>query len=240
LYGFVATYFVSGVGILGALIVDPSKRNVSIGRSLHRRALRTLKQQQGLKKLQAGTSFPGVFLGVPVDVGSHNTREWLTNKGWDTQFPRRLTNMIIPDLSNWTAPEGLLQSIQRANITFDLIHGLENADSVLNHVGSNSNPEVLELYRAALSETKFCGIVRAKEPSGGLLGTIIISRQRSPLVMSIPPLMSHTEDIGGILAPVVPIGPLSTLTLQGLALMGIRQNKSHKALKTVLSWVRVY
>uniref|UniRef100_A0A0B7KP31 Glycoside hydrolase family 3 N-terminal domain-containing protein n=1 Tax=Bionectria ochroleuca TaxID=29856 RepID=A0A0B7KP31_BIOOC len=236
LYGFVATYFVSGVGILGALIVDPSKRNVSIGRSLHRRALRTLKQQQGLKKLQAGTSFPGVFLGVPVDVGSHNTREWLANKGWDTQFPRRLTNMIIPDLSNWTAPEGLLQSIQRANITFDLIHGLENADSVLNHVGSNSNPEVLELYRAALSETKFCGIVRAKEPSGGLLGTIIISRQRSPLVMSIPPLMSHTEDIGGILAPVVPIGPLSTLTLQGLALMGIRQNKSHKALKTVLSW----
>jgi beta-N-acetylhexosaminidase len=148
--------------------------------------------------------------------------------------------MIIPDLSTWTAPEGLLQSIQRANITFDLIHGLENADSVLNHVGSNSNPEVLELYRAALSETKFCGIVRAKEPSGGLLGTIIISRQRSPLVMSIPPLMSHTEDIGGILAPVVPIGPLSTLTLQGLALMGIRQNKSHKALKTVLSWVRVY
>lgn len=236
LYGFVATYFVSGVGILGALIVDPSKRNVSIGRSLHRRALRTLKQQQGLKKLQAGTSFPGVFLGVPVDVGSHNTREWLANKGWDTQFPRRLTNMIIPDLSNWTAPEGLLQSIQRANITFDLIHGLENADSVLNHVGSNSNPEVLELYRAALSETKFCGIVRAKEPSGGLLGTIIISRQRSPLVTSIPPLMSHTEDIGGILAPVVPIGPLSTLTLQGLALMGIRQNKSHKALKTVLSW----
>ncbi|CAI6098010.1 unnamed protein product [Clonostachys chloroleuca] len=236
LYGFVATYFVSGVGILGALIVDPSKRNVSIGRSLHRRALRTLKQQQGLKKLQAGTSFPGVFLGVPVEVGSHNTREWLANKGWDTQFPRRLTNMIIPDLSNWTAPEGLLQSIQRANITFDLIHGLENADSVLNHVGINSNPEVLELYRAALSETKFCGIVRAKEPSGGLLGTIIISRQRSPLVTSIPPLMSHTEDIGGILAPVVPIGPLSTLTLQGLALMGIRQNKSHKALKTVLSW----
>ncbi|CAG9998957.1 unnamed protein product [Clonostachys byssicola] len=236
LYGFVATYFVSGVGILGALIVDPSKRNVSIGRSLHRRALRTLKQQQGLKKLQAGTSFPGVFLGVPVDVGSHSTREWLANKGWDTQFPRRLTNMIIPDLSNWTAPEGLLQSIQRANITFDLIHGLENADSVLNHVGSHSNPEVLELYKAALSETKFCGIVRAKEPSGGLLGTIIISRQRSPLATSIPPLMSHTEDIGGILAPVVPIGPLSTLTLQGLALMGIRQNKSHKALKTVFSW----
>ncbi|CAH0052838.1 unnamed protein product [Clonostachys solani] len=236
LYGFVATYFVSGVGILGALIVDPSKRNVSIGRSLHRRALRTLKQQQGLKMLQAGTSYPGVFLGVPVDVGSHNTREWLANKGWDTQFPRRLTNMIIPDLSSWTAPEGLLQSIQRANITFDLIHGLENADSVLNHVGSHSNPEVLELYRTALSETKFCGIVRAKEPSGNLLGTIIISRQRSPLVASIPPLMSHTEDIGGILAPVVPIGPLSTLTFQGLALMGIRQNKSHKALKTVLSW----
>ena len=44
LYGFVATYFTSGVGIIGALFVDPSKRNVSIGRSLLRRALKNLKQ----------------------------------------------------------------------------------------------------------------------------------------------------------------------------------------------------
>jgi beta-N-acetylhexosaminidase len=238
LYGFVATYYTSGVGIIGALFVDPAKRNVSIGRSLLRRALKNLKQRKGLKKIQVGVCFPGVFLGAPVDAGASPTKEWLGNSGFDIQFPRRLTNMVISDLPNWSAPEGLPQSIQRANISFDLIHGLDNADGVLSHVRSNANPEVLELYRAALSESKACGIVRAKEPSGNLLGTIIICRQHSTLETYSPALMSHAEDIAGILAPVIPPGPLSTLALQGLALMGVRQNKSHKASKTVFSWVR--
>lgn len=237
LYGFVATYYTCGSGIIGALIVDPTKRNVSIGRSLLRRALKTLKQRKGIKKLQVGMTFPGVFLGVPTDAGVNSTKEWFANGGWDIQFPRRLTNMVISDLPNWAAPEGLLQSIQRVNISFDLIHGLDNAESVLSHVRNNANPEVLELYRAALAETKACGIVRAKDAAGSLLGTIIICRQNSPLVTHISPLLSHSEDVGGILAPIIPPGPLSNLALQGLALMGVRQNKSHKASRTVLSWV---
>lgn len=237
LYGFVATYFTNGVGIIGALFVDPSKRNVSIGRSLHRRALKNLTQQRGVKKVQVGMSFPGVFLGIPLDGELNTIKDWFSNSGWDTQFPRRLTNMVIHDLPNWTAPEGLLQSIQRASISFDLIHGLDNSESVLNHVRVNANPEVLELYRSALSENKACGIVRAKDGAGNILGTIIICRQNSSLVTHVPSLLSHSEDIGGILAPIVPHAPLSTLVLQGLALMGVRQNKSHKAAKTVLSWV---
>jgi beta-N-acetylhexosaminidase len=237
LYGFAATYFTSGVAIIGALLVDPTKRNLSIGRSLHRRALKTLKDQSGVQKVQVGMTFPGVFLGIPLDVEINTTKEWFAKSGWDIQFPRRLTNMIIPDLPNWSAPEGLLQSIQRANISFDLIHGLDNAEGVLNHVRQNANPEVLELYRAALSETKSCGIVRAKDSAGNLLGTIIIARQHSGLANYIPPIMSRTEDIAGILAPIIPPSPSSTLILQGLALMGVRQNKSHKATKTVMSWV---
>lgn len=236
LYGFVATYFTNGVGIIGAIFVDPSKRNISIGRSLHRRALKNLTQRSGIKKVQIGMSFPGVFLGIPLDSEVNTVKEWFATSGWDTQFPRRLTNMVINDLSSWSAPEGLLQSIQRANISFDLIHGLDNAESVLNHVRANANPEVLELYRFALSETKPCGIVRAKDAAGNLLGTIIICRQNGPLSRYLPPLLSHGEDIGGILTPIVPAGPLATLTLQGLALMGVRQNKNHKAAKTVLSW----
>ncbi|KHO01760.1 Glycoside hydrolase, superfamily [Metarhizium album ARSEF 1941] len=237
LYGFVATYFIAGVGIIGALLVDPSKRNVSIGRSLHRRALKSLCQLRSLKKIQVGTSFPGVFLGIPLDPGVNTVKEWFSNSGWDTQFPRRLTNMIINDLANWAAPEGLLQSIQRANISFDLIHGLENAESVLHHVCANANPEVLELYTFALSENKACGIVRAKDPSGNLIGTVIICRQGSPLVTYIPPLFSERGDIGGIIAPIVAPTPQTNLVLQGLALMGVRQSKGHKASKAVLSWV---
>jgi beta-N-acetylhexosaminidase len=237
LYGFVATYFVHGIGILGALIVDPSKRTMNIGRSLHRRAMKSLTQQRGIKKLQIGSAFPGVFLGIPLDMEANTVKDWFANSGWDTSFPRRLTTMAVHDLSNWTVPEGLLQSIQRANISFDLIHGLDNADSVLAHVRSNSNPDVLELYRHALSDVKSCGIVRAKDSTGTLLGTVIVCRQNSPIANFVPPLLSKAGDIGGVLAPIVSAVPLSTLVLQGLALMGARQNKSHKASKTVLSWV---
>lgn len=237
LYGFVATYFTGGVGILGAIFVEPTKRHVSIGRSLHRRALKSLSQQRGLKKVQVGASFPGVFLGIPMDGGGNTVKTWFSKSGWDTKFPKRLTNMSIPDLSSWFAPEGLLQTIQRANISFDLIHGLDNSDSVLHHVRSNGNPEVQELYRYALAETKSCGIVRAKDQAGNILGTIVICRPQSPLATYVPPLQSQTENIAGIVAPIVPPGPQATLVLQGLALMGVRQSKSHKAAKVVLSWV---
>ncbi|KAG6041268.1 hypothetical protein E4U41_005195 [Claviceps citrina] len=237
LYGFVAIYFVGGHGIIGALLVDPGKRNVSIGRSLHKRALKSIGEQKGLNKVQLGMSFPGVFLGVPLDVEVNTVKEWFRNSGWDTQFPRRLTNMIINDLPNWTAPEGLLQSLQIVSISFDLIHGLENAEPVLHLVGENANPEVRELYTHALSENKTCGIVRAKDQFGSLIGTVIICRQASALGTHIPCLSSDHGDVGGIIAPIVPSSPQATLILQGLALMGIRQSKSHKASKAVLSWV---
>ncbi|KXH65175.1 glycosyl hydrolase family 3 N terminal domain-containing protein [Colletotrichum nymphaeae SA-01] len=240
LYGFAATYFVDGIGILGAIFVDPTKRNVSVGRSLHRRALRHLltNNQRAVKKIQLGTSFPGVFLGIPIDEGG-GVKSWFANNGWDVQFPKRLTNLAIHDLSGWAIPEGLLQSIQRANLSFDLIHGLDNAESVLGHVAANANPEVLELYRSALQETKACGIVRAKGAGDALLGTIIICRPGSPLATYIPPLLSAVDEgIGGVLAPVIHPGPQDTLVLQGLTLMGVRQNKAHKSAKTVLSWVQ--
>ncbi|RDA82995.1 hypothetical protein CP532_2424 [Ophiocordyceps camponoti-leonardi (nom. inval.)] len=237
LYGFAATYTVGVVGILGAIFVDPGKRNVSVGRSLHRRALRSLTQQRGLQKIQLGTAFPGVFLGIPSNLELSTVKEWFGCSGWDTQFPRKLTNMVIKDLSNWSVPEGLLQIIQRTNITFDLIHGLENADDVLLHVYAHASPEVLELYKQALGDSKSCGIVRAKDPSGTLIGSVIICRQNSTLVTHMPPLMSHEDDVAGIIAPIVPPTPQSALVLQGLALVGVRQCKNNnKASRAVLSW----
>jgi beta-N-acetylhexosaminidase len=241
LYGFCSTYYIQGTGIIGALFVDPTKRNVSIGRSLQRRALRGLIQRRGLKKLQLGTCFPGVFLGIPTE-DSVGLKQWFANSGWDLQFPKRLTNMTVGVLGNWSAPEGLLQSIQRANISFDLIHGLDNAESVLDHVAAHSDPEVLELYRFALQETKTCGVVRAKNAMECLLGTVIICSPGSTLANFIPPLQTPATDehdlIGGIIAPIVPPSTAqANLVLQGLALMGLRQNKAHKALRSVLSWV---
>ncbi|PHH61311.1 hypothetical protein CDD81_490 [Ophiocordyceps australis] len=237
LYGFVATYFVATVGILGAIFVDPGKRNVSIGRSLHRRALKSLSQQRGIKKMQIGTTFPGVFLGIPSNLELSMVKDWFSSSGWDTQFPRKLTNLVIKDLGSWMVPEGLLQGIQRASISFDLIHGLENAESVLHHVRAHANTEVLELYRYALGENKTCGIVRAKDPTGSLMGSVIICRQHSALVKHIPSLLCGNEDVGGIIAPIISAAQQATLVLQGLAFMGVRQCKSHKASRALLSWV---
>ncbi|KAK4219812.1 glycoside hydrolase family 3 protein [Rhypophila decipiens] len=248
LYGFCATYFTKGSGIIGALFVDPAKRNLSIGRSLHRRAIRNLVQRRGIKKVQLGMCLPGVYLGIPVDNESTSLRNWFASCGWDLQPPggtsKRLSNMYIPDLNTWSSaapPEGLLQNIQRAGISFDLVHGLEQSgESVLSHVATHSSPEVYELYRLALQESKTCGVVRAKSSVGeALLGTVIIACPGSPLAALNPALVGGAGQvqIGGIVAPVVPSTQQAGLVLQGLALMGVRQNKAHKAGRSVVSWV---
>jgi beta-N-acetylhexosaminidase len=264
LYGFCATYFTQDTGIIGAIFADPAKRNVSVGRSLHRRALRSLTQRRGIQKIQLGTSFPTVFLGIPLDSdnkdqaqtatepGGSGVKAWFASNGWDLQFPKRLTNLCINDLSRWSAPSGLLASVQRAGIVFDLVHGdSPNASSVLDYVAAaHANTETIELYRTALRETKTCGVVRAKldvPDSTSVLGTVIISCPGSPLCTHVPILRPRRRDelVGGILAPLIEpvtstqgLSPSPPLVLQGLTLMGVRQNKAHHSVRTVLSWVQ--
>ncbi|KAK6064145.1 glycoside hydrolase family 3 protein [Seiridium cupressi] len=241
LYGFVATYFTRGLGAIGAIFVDPAKRNVSIGTSLHRRAMKALLSKQGLKKVQLGVSFPAVFPGIPVE-DSGLAKSWFANVGWDVQFPRRVSNVAIADLSSWSAPDGLLQSLQRNQITFELITGLENGETVLNHVATHASPDVVELYRYALQASNDCGIVRAKSTNGNLLGTVIVTKPGSILAVYFPLLNTVTPgtyggSFGGIIAPIVPATAQSALLLQGLAFMGVRQNKGHKMGKSIVSWV---
>ncbi|KAM0817001.1 hypothetical protein AB5N19_02803 [Seiridium cardinale] len=241
LYGFVATYFAKGLGAIGAIFVDPAKRNVSIGTSLHRRAMKALLSKQGLKKVQLGVSFPAVFPGIPVE-DSGLAKSWFANVGWDVQFPRRVSNVAIANLSSWSAPDGLLQNLQRNQITFELITGLENGETVLNHVATHASPDVVELYRYALQASNDCGIVRAKSTNGNLLGTVIVTKPGSilavyfPLLNTAPP-GSYGGSFGGIIAPIVPATAQSALLLQGLAFMGVRQNKGHRMGKSIVSWV---
>jgi beta-N-acetylhexosaminidase len=243
-YGFVATYVIGSTGIIGGLFVDPNKRNLSIGRSLHRRAMRSLIQNPNITKMQLGTVLPAIFLGIPVgaeESSSVKVKEWFASAGWDVQFPRRLTTMAIPQLGAWTAQEGLLQSIQRAGLSFDLIYGPDNGDGVLALVAAaaaaDANPEVAELYRAALSQPS-CGVVRAKAADESLVGCVVVARRGSGMAHFVPSLVApHGEEVAGILAPISAQGPQAALVLQGLALMGVRQAKMNKATKVVLSWV---
>lgn len=186
-----------------------------------------------------------------LDEGARLKR-WFAAQGWDASASaatRLLYTLTIRNLLAWEIPEGLLKGVQRVSFKFDLITGLENADSVLELVAAHSSPEVLALYHLALADES-CGIVRAKSPvDGSLVGTIIITRPNSALAKYIPVLKSAavhnggsavegTNGICGILAPVVPSSPQAAIVLQGLALLGIRQNKAHRAQSCVLCWVQ--
>lgn len=242
LFGFCSTYYytTSCIGMIGALFVDPAKRNLSIGHSLHQRAVRGLLQKRNIKMLQLGSGLPGIYLGIPMSDLSEGARlkRWFATNGWEILSPRLLYTLTVRNLENWSPPEGLLQSIQRVSFAFDLIHGRENSETVLEHVKANSTPEVVSLYRLALEDPKACGIVRAKSPvDGALVGTVIICRQGNQLTNYLPVLHSAGETVGGILAPVVPGSPQASIVLQGLALLGIRQNKAHRSTTCVLNWV---
>lgn len=241
LFGFCSTYYYEQIGMIGALFVDPAKRNLSIGHSLHQRAMRALLQKPGIQKLQLGLGLPGIYLGIPMSDLSEGARlkRWFANNGWDILSPRLLYTLTIRNLPNWQPPDGLLQTIQRVSFAFDLIHGQENSETVLDHVRANAGPEVLELYRLALEDSKACGVVRAKSPvDGALVGTIIICRQETQLGRYLPVLHAAGESVGGILAPVVPHSPQASMVLQGLAMLGIKQNKAHRATTCILNWVQ--
>jgi len=160
-------------------------------------------------------------------------KRWFGTNGWDITNPKLLYTLTIRNLAHWQAPEGMLANIQRVSFSFDLIHGPENATA-------HASPEVLSLYNSALSDEKCCGIVRAKSPvDGSLVGTVIITRPESQMSTYIPMLNSTADGgVGGILAPVVPTSPQSAIVLQGLALLGIRQNKAHRSASCVLNWVQ--
>lgn len=174
-------------------------------------------------------------------------KRWFAANGWESATQQGLFTLTVRDLAAWEPPEGLLQSIQRFSFAFDLIHGTENAESVIEHV-KNSSPEIKLLYTLALEDPKACGIVRAKSPiDGSLVGTVIICRPESSLAAYMPVLhgrnATYTYDgepelVGGIVAPVVPGSQQQAgVVLQGLALLGIRQNKAHRAASCVLNWV---
>ncbi|KAJ4171802.1 hypothetical protein NW754_007397 [Fusarium falciforme] len=138
LYGFAATYCVENIGILAAVMVDPAKQHVSIGRSLHRRAVLHLKTKPGIKQ-----------------------SSWEVHSLEDFQECLLMMKSLgNGDLGSWSMPDDILGEIRRANITFDLVQGSSHAesDAVMAMVDQHATPEVSELYQFALNGAKSCGI----------------------------------------------------------------------------------
>lgn len=243
LYGFCSTYFfkTTGTGVISAILVDPERRKLSIGHSLHNRAIRTLLQKSGIKRFQLGSRFPSIFLGIPTSnqLERKRLRQWYANMGWNTALSRPVCRMIAKNMSTWRAPEGLAKSLQSANIDFDLVRGPQYANSIFDHIKTNSRQGVMEIYTMALADQQSCGIIRARRPaSGAILGTVVLYDSDSSLAEFVPGLKEADGHAGGISSPVISpsSGEYSTL-LQGLILLAMRQMKKHHADAVILDCV---
>lgn len=248
LYGFCSTYFFksTATGVIGALFVDPTRRKLSIGASLHSRAIRTLLQQDGVKRFQLGSRLPSIYMGIPVSRGGETKRlrTWFANVGWNTALSRPICSMVARNLHAWSPPEGMAKSLQAAQqtIEFDLVYGHSGyGGSVLDHIQTNSRQGLAEVYKLALNDPNACGIIRAKRPKdGAIIGTVVLYNDRSSLAEFVPGMRALNELTGGISSPVISpsVGEYSTL-LQSLVLLGMRQIKQQGCSACLLDHVSI-
>ncbi|RDW81795.1 putative beta-N-acetylglucosaminidase [Aspergillus mulundensis] len=243
LYGFCSTYFfrATGTGVIGSLIVDPSRRRLSIGNSLHNRAIRTLLQRKGMKRFQLGSRLPGIYLGIPSanPIERKKRRQWFANLGWNTALSRPVCSVALRNLQTWSPPEGLVHSLQSADANYDLVHGWDYADSIIDHVKTNSRQGVIDIYKIALGGAPHCGIIRARRPNdGAILGSVVIYNERSSLAEHMPAMKVTHVSTGGISSPVIwpSVGEYATL-LQGLILLGIKQIRKQGADAVIIDCV---
>lgn len=246
LYGFCSTYFFrsTGTGVIGSLIVDPTRRKLSIGNSLHNRAIRTLLQRKGVRRFQLGSRLPGIYLGIPSanQVERKRLRQWFANLGWNTALSRPVCSVFLRNLSTWTPPDGLVQGLHNAEVAFDLVYGWDCADLTLDHIKTNSRQGVVDIYKLALGGAPHSGIIRATRPQdGAILGSVVIYNDQSTLAEHMPALKSTHGSTGGISSPVISpsVGEYATV-MQGLVLLGIKQIRRQGAEAVIMDCVSNY
>ncbi|KKK11926.1 putative beta-N-acetylglucosaminidase [Aspergillus rambellii] len=243
LYGFCSTYFfrATGTGVIGSLIVDPSRRKLSIGNSLHNRAIRTLLQRKGMKRFQLGSRLPGIYLGIPSanPVERKRLRQWFANLGWNTTLSRPVCSVVLRNLQTWTPPDGIVRSLENTDVTYALVYGWDYADAILDHVRTNSRQGVIDIYRVALGGAPHCGVIRAtRSVDGAMLGSVVIYNERASLAEHMPAMKATHAPTGGISSPVISpsVGEYATL-LQGLILLGIKQSRRQAAEAVIIDCV---
>ncbi|KAJ5902419.1 hypothetical protein N7495_002947 [Penicillium taxi] len=243
LYGFCATYFFrsTGTGVIGCLIVDPARRKLSIGHSLHDRGIRTLLQRNNMKRFQLGSRLPGIYLGIPTanPVECKQLRQWFANLGWNTALSRPVSSVVLHNLATWTPPDGLTATLQNADVIYDLVYGWDFSRTILDHIKTNARQGVTDIYRIALGGAPNCGIIRAKRALDDMiLGSIVIYNERSALAEHMPALRATQNPVGGISSPVIApcVDDYSTI-MQGLILLAIKQIRKLNAHAVVMDCV---
>ena len=279
LYGFCSTYYFlsTRTGVIGALIVDPSRRRRSIGRSLHNRAMQRLQQVEGLKRMQLGSRLPGIYLGIPASSPRQRKRlrQWFSKLGWNTGLSRPVSNMILHDLESWKRKgssnsssnnsnnsigsfkdeemdEEEEEEIGKAGVSYDLVYGWEEGETILEHVHMSTRQGVEDIYRLAL-EGPNSAVIRARRKGDDgmlLLGSVVIYSERSRLAELLPTGQVNKYDddryhdhddeggAGGLSSPVIsPLVGEYAIVVQGLIELGIKQLRRQGAREVVFDCV---
>ncbi|KAM5469096.1 putative beta-N-acetylhexosaminidase [Microsporum audouinii] len=228
--GFCTTYFFqsTGTGVIGAILVDPARRKLGIGSSLHARAIQTLTQRPGVKHLQLGSRLPGIYLGIPRadPVERRKLRRWFASLGWELALSRPMCSLVLHDVQSWTQPEGLKRSLSSSTeVEYDLVFGWEYGEAIVDHVKTSSRQGVAETYKTALAGRPHCGIIRAKrQADGAMVGSVVVYNALSSLARVAPAVKDARVRAGGISSPVISpsVGEYATL-VQGLIVLGIKE-----------------
>ena len=194
-----------------------------------------------MKRFQLGTRLPGIYLGIPAvnPVERKRLRQWFANLGWNTALSRPVCSVVLRNLATWTPPDGVIQNLQGTDVSYDLVHGWDYADSVLEHIKTNTRQGIPEIYRMALGGAPDCGIIRARRQSDGMiLGTVVVYNERSTLAEHMPALKSTHTLTGGISSPVISPSVMNYATvIQGLTFLGIKQIRRQGADAVILDCV---
>ncbi|KIV84618.1 hypothetical protein PV11_00391 [Exophiala sideris] len=243
LYGFCSTYFFSdsGRGVVGALFVDPTRRNQSIGNSLHERAKRALLGRGDVKTIQLGSAFPTTFPGLPADDQGERQRlrTWFGKRGYDTSASHLVCRMILRNLSSWTPKVEVIEALRDSTMGYDTIPDIGDTNDILDFVRKHSGRGEAELYKIATADRKAYPIIRARDlNNGSILGCAILCDGRSLLAQLLPILRDSSEISGGLLSPIVsPAATKVDTVLQGLVLCGIQRIKAQGLTACILDMV---
>ena len=104
MYGFCGTWVHAGqrTGSIIVLVVDPARRRLAVGKSLHERALRYLTSIAKLDRITLGARLPGLFAGIPLSSHPNSNEvdvvKWFKHSGWDIPHARKTHQ------SSWCIP----------------------------------------------------------------------------------------------------------------------------------------
>ncbi|KAK6361883.1 hypothetical protein TWF730_005595 [Orbilia blumenaviensis] len=198
LYGFCSTYFNprSGVGSIGIIVVDPARRKLSIGNSLHASALRYLRQKKGIKRVSVGSRFPAGYLGMPVPLNQNlmmanltegmdttkTFKTWFRNFGWPETSSSRVYRLILSNLADWKPPLTISKQLSESGISFELISDAKSAtapllyEQTMEFVRSHDNGRYIDPYRIAGDDLQIgqARILIATNSQKQFLGTVVL------------------------------------------------------------------